>query len=121
MRMEGKNAYFKSAARHSNFKNAAYSVARRHQRLLCGYLQSDKFFDHALECSPGDHACNHACNSILCPAFPLPCLFFIFICIHTLHISTSISLFPPTSLATEPTELMAEGKDFIEKILEVTK
>ena len=28
-----------------NFKNVAYSVARRHQRLLCGYLQG-RFFTY---------------------------------------------------------------------------
>ena len=40
MRMEGKNSYFKRAAQTSNFKNVPYSVAKRHQRLLCSYLLS---------------------------------------------------------------------------------
>ena len=53
MRMEGKNSFFKRAAQSSNFKNVAYSVSRRHQHLLCGYLQSDNFFGHILESGPG--------------------------------------------------------------------
>ena len=63
MRMEGKNAYFKSAAQCSNFKNVAYSVARRHQRLLCGYLQSKNFFDKELELGPGKYTCT--CNIVV--------------------------------------------------------
>ena len=56
MRMEGKNSYFKRAAQTSNFKNVAYSVAKRHQRLLCGYLISGKFFDQEMQIGPGlDH------------------------------------------------------------------
>ena len=39
MRMETKNSYFKKIAQTSNFKNIAYSVAKRHQRLMCAYLQ----------------------------------------------------------------------------------
>ena len=39
MRMEAKNSYFKRVAQIGNFKNLPYSVARRHQRLLCGFLQ----------------------------------------------------------------------------------
>ena len=53
MRMEGKNAYFKRAAQSSNYKNVAYSVAKRHQRLLCGHLRSEIFFDRVLESGPG--------------------------------------------------------------------
>ena len=53
MRMEGKNSYFKRAAQSSNFKNVSYTVAKKHQRLLCAYLQSDNFFDRSLECGPG--------------------------------------------------------------------
>ena len=45
MRMEAKNSYFKRVAQIGNFKNLPYSVARRHQRLLCGFLQG-KFFDY---------------------------------------------------------------------------
>lgn len=77
MRMEGKNAYFKSAARRSNFKNVAYSVARRHQRLLCGYLQSDTFFDYALESGPGVGLAYHTCNLTL-----------LFVAMHFFHISS---------------------------------
>lgn len=53
MRMEAKNSYFKQAARGSNFKNVPYSVAIRHQRLLCSYLQCENFFDLEIECGPG--------------------------------------------------------------------
>ena len=42
MRMEAKNSYFKKIARIGNFP---YSVAKRHQRLLCAYLQG-QFFTH---------------------------------------------------------------------------
>lgn len=53
MRMEAKNSYFKRAAQTSNFKNVPYTVAKRHQKLLCTYLLADNFFDFALECGPG--------------------------------------------------------------------
>ena len=53
MRTEAKNAYVKRIARSSNFKNVPFTVARRHQRLLCAHLQSASFFDKALECGPG--------------------------------------------------------------------
>ncbi len=53
MRMEGKNSYFKQIAQGSNFKNVPYTVARRHQRLLCAYLQSSDFFDEEVTCGPG--------------------------------------------------------------------
>ena len=52
MRMEGKNAYFKQIARIGNFKNIAYSVARRHQRLICAYLQGTFFAYDILHCGP---------------------------------------------------------------------
>ena len=45
MRMEGKNSYFKHIAQIGNFKNVAYSVTKRHQRLLCSYLQCSDFLD----------------------------------------------------------------------------
>ena len=45
MRLEAKNSYFKQIARRTNnFKNISFSVASRHQKLLCGYLQSRHFF-----------------------------------------------------------------------------
>ena len=53
MRMEGKNSYFKRAAQSSKFKNVSYTAAKKHQRLLCAYLQSDNLFDRSLECGPG--------------------------------------------------------------------
>ena len=53
MRMEGKNSVSKQAAQTSNFKNVPYTVAKRHQRLLCAHLQSEEFFDHQLEYGPG--------------------------------------------------------------------
>jgi len=53
MRMEGKNSYFKHAAQSSNFKNVSYTVAKKHQQLLCAYLQSDNFFFRSLERGPG--------------------------------------------------------------------
>jgi hypothetical protein len=42
--MEAKNSYFKRVAQIGNFKNIAFSVAKRHQRLACAYLQSTTFF-----------------------------------------------------------------------------
>lgn len=51
--MEGKNYYFKRIAQSSNFKNAPYTVAKRHQRLLCAYLHGGTFFDKDVECGPG--------------------------------------------------------------------
>ena len=57
MRMEAKNSYFKKVSRLSNFKNISYSVATRHQKLLCGYLQSKKFFNFdELECGPCEYS-----------------------------------------------------------------
>lgn len=53
MRMEGKNLLLKRAAQTSNFKNVPYTVAKRHQCLLCAYLQGQNFFDTTLECGPG--------------------------------------------------------------------
>lgn len=52
MRMEAKNAYFKDAAKISNFKNVPFSVARRHQRLLCAHLQGSFFTYDCLESGP---------------------------------------------------------------------
>ena len=52
MRMEGKNAYLKQIAKIGNFKNIAYSVARRHQRLICAYLQGKFFTYDDLVCGP---------------------------------------------------------------------
>jgi len=52
MRMEAKNSNFKKVARIGNFKNIAYSVAKRHQRLLCCYLQGKFFSYNELQCGP---------------------------------------------------------------------
>ena len=54
MRMEGKNSYFKRVAQCSNFKNVPYTVARRHQRLLCAYLQSHQFFNISKDYGPSN-------------------------------------------------------------------
>ena len=53
MRMEAKNSYCKKVAQSSNFKNVPYTVANRHQRLLCSYLNDpDGFFDTKVKCGP---------------------------------------------------------------------
>ena len=44
LRMEAKNSCFKKIAQIGNFQNIAFSVAKRHQRLACAYLQSANFF-----------------------------------------------------------------------------
>ena len=53
MRMEAKNYYFKKVGKVGNFKNVAYTVATRHQRLMCAYLHDDEFFSSILEHGPG--------------------------------------------------------------------
>ena len=53
MRMEAKNSYFKWIAQLGNFRDIVYSVAKRHQRLMCSYLQSHNFFSTTTECGPG--------------------------------------------------------------------
>lgn len=50
--MEAKNSYFKKVARISNFKNVPYSVAKRHQHLVCAYLQGPFFSFDELQCGP---------------------------------------------------------------------
>ena len=45
MRMEAKNSYFKRVAQIGNFKNIALTVARRHQKLVCAYLNDKSFFE----------------------------------------------------------------------------
>ena len=55
MRMEAKNSYFKKIARIGNFKNIPYSVAKRHQRLLCAYLQGQFFTHDELQCGPCEY------------------------------------------------------------------
>ncbi len=52
MRMEAKNSYFKRIGQIGNFKNIAYSVAKRHQRLMCAYLLGKFFSYDELECGP---------------------------------------------------------------------
>ena len=52
MHMEAKNSYFKNIAEISNFKNVSYSVAKRHQCLLCAYLQGQFFTHDELQCGP---------------------------------------------------------------------
>lgn len=53
MRMEAKNCYSKQLTKLSNFKNVPYTVAQRHQRLMCAYLQSSKFWDDGIQSGPG--------------------------------------------------------------------
>ena len=48
MRMEAKNSYFKRIAQQSNFKNITFSVAKRHQRLVCAILNCEDFFEKAV-------------------------------------------------------------------------
>ena len=66
MQMEAKNAYFKQVAQISNFKNVAYSVSKRHQRLLCAHLQGKFFSFDDLECGPCEKigACSYTCHSL---------------------------------------------------------
>ena len=58
MRMEAKHNYFKKVAQVGNFKNIAYSLAHRHQRLLCSYIQEDDFFSTKAESGPGSDVHN---------------------------------------------------------------
>ena len=62
MRMEAKNSYFKRIALVGrNFKNVPHTVSRRHQRLLCAYLQVRSFFSYNdLECGPCKLPATHA-------------------------------------------------------------
>ena len=53
MRMEAKNSYFKAVAQQGNFKNIALSVPRRHQKLMCAYLNNDNFFEKEIIKSSG--------------------------------------------------------------------
>ena len=56
MRMEAKNSYFKSIAQiNCNFKNIALSVAKRHQRLMCSYLNEKDFFEKNINSSSRKH------------------------------------------------------------------
>ena len=43
--MEAKHSYFKKISQIGNYINVPYSVAVRHQRLLCASLQGN-FFDY---------------------------------------------------------------------------
>ena len=52
MRMEAKNSYFKRIGRISNFKNNSFSVAKRHQRLMCSLLQGKFVTFDDIECGP---------------------------------------------------------------------
>ena len=56
MRMEAKNSYFKQIAQIGNFKNIAYTVTKRHQRLMCSYVHSDNF-SLTTESGPGKYSC----------------------------------------------------------------
>ena len=52
MRNEAKLNIFKRASRLGNFKNIAFSLAQRHQRLQCWELASDSLLKSHLECGP---------------------------------------------------------------------
>ena len=54
MRNEAKLNMFKQAGRLGNFKNIAYSVAHRHQRLLCYELSAGNILNSPMECGPCD-------------------------------------------------------------------
>ena len=66
MRMEAKNSYCKKIGQSSNFKNVPYTVAMKHQRLLCSYLHDGKFFDIDLQHGPGMYIY----------LFSIPCILF---------------------------------------------
>ena len=51
MRMEAKNSYFKRIAQLGNFKNIALTVARRHQKLMCAFLNDQKFLEKDIDMS----------------------------------------------------------------------
>jgi hypothetical protein len=51
--MEAKNSYFKRIAMIGNFKNVAFSVAKRHQRLMCSYVNGSDFFRTKATIGPG--------------------------------------------------------------------
>ena len=53
MRHEAKLHFFKRVARLGNFKNIAFSLANRHQRLLCWELSTGNLLENPIECSPG--------------------------------------------------------------------
>ena len=52
MRNEAKLNIFKQASRLGNFKNIAFSVANRHQRLLCYELSANRILDSTVVCGP---------------------------------------------------------------------
>ena len=146
MRMEGKNSYFKRAAQSSNFKNVAYSVARQHQRLLCGYLQSKQFFDQAHGIGPGvkQHTVLHVYVHV-CALDEYYGLTYVHVFLHitgtcvytcTRHKTTVfvsrlhhlfspfpsllfLSYYIPPFSANEPMHLQAEDTVIIERIMEV--
>ena len=48
MRMEAKNSYFKRIAQLGNFRNIPLSVARRHQKLMCAFINSSDFVERSI-------------------------------------------------------------------------
>ena len=56
MRMEAKNSYIKKIAQLGNFKNIPLSVARRHQKLMCAFINSSDFFERSIS-----SACSEFC------------------------------------------------------------
>lgn len=55
MRMEAKNSELKQSALKGNYKNVPFTVAKRHQHLLCANLQSSVYFDTQPEFGPGEY------------------------------------------------------------------
>ena len=74
MRYEAKHCYFKRLAKNAyNFKNIAWSLANRHQQLMCYYLNSPGeghgFLDETTNTGRGKRALNNALNrklSLVC-------------------------------------------------------
>ena len=52
MRNEAKLNVFKQASRLGNFTNIAYSVANRHQRLMCYDMSTSRLLEKTVECGP---------------------------------------------------------------------
>lgn len=93
MRMEGENSYFKRIAQISNFKNVPYTVAKRHQRLLCAYLQDDSLIQTLSVVQVFVVSYNTVCGQLL-----------------------YVYLFT----ASHPKQLCAEDEDIITKVNEIT-
>ena len=65
MRNEAKLSIFKRASRLGNFKNIAFSLAQRHQRLQCWELTSDSLLRSPMECGPSKLSADSSTISVL--------------------------------------------------------